>query len=419
MNAFTYKNNELFADDVSVKKLAKEYGTPLYIYSRTHMRDQYAKLVEAMAEVDPLICFSVKANSNLAVIKTFVDLGGGLDIVSGGELFRALRAGADPSKIVYAGVGKTVEEIEYALKENILFFTVESEGEARRISECAVRLGTTGRIAFRVNPDVDPKTHKYISTGKKENKFGLDIARATQAYADAANMPNIEISGMHLHIGSQILSSAPFGEALERVRDLCMDLKGKHESFKYLDIGGGIGIKYEPEHEALAPEAYAATVVPLLKELGLKVVLEPGRSMVGNAGVLVSEVQYVKDNPFKKFVVIDAGMNDLVRPALYQAYHEIIAVDESVTEKVFGDLVGPICESGDFLAANRELPAVKPGELVAALSSGAYGYTMASTYNSRPRPAEIMVDGDKAFVISKRETLQDIIKNEISLEEVI
>ncbi|MCK5528647.1 MAG: diaminopimelate decarboxylase, partial [Kiritimatiellae bacterium] len=280
-------------------------------------------------------------------------------------------------------------------------------------------LGTTGRIAFRVNPDVDPKTHKYISTGKKENKFGLDIARATQAYADAANMPNIEISGMHLHIGSQILSSAPFGEALERVRDLCMDLKAKHESFKYLDIGGGIGIKYEPEHEALAPEAYAATVVPLLKELGLKVVLEPGRSMVGNAGVLVSEVQYVKDNPFKKFVVIDAGMNDLVRPALYQAYHEIIAVDESVTEKVFGDLVGPICESGDFLAANRELPAVKPGELVAALSSGAYGYTMASTYNSRPRPAEIMVDGDKAFVISKRETLQDIIKNEISLEEVI
>jgi diaminopimelate decarboxylase len=281
-----------------------------------------------------------------------------------------------------------------------------------------VRLGTTGRIAFRVNPDVDPKTHKYISTGKKENKFGLNIERAAQAYEDAAKMPNIEISGMHLHIGSQLLSAEPFGEALDRVRSLCLDLKGKHDSFKYLDIGGGIGIKYEPGHEALAPEDYAAIVVPRLKGIGLNVVLEPGRSMVGNSGIMVSTVQYVKDNPFKKFIVIDGGMNDLIRPALYQAYHEIIPVDETIDSKVFGDLVGPICESGDFLAANRDLPAAQPGDLVVALSSGAYGYTMASTYNSRPRPAEIMVDGDKSFVISKRETIEDLVRNEITLEEV-
>ncbi len=418
MNAFTYKNKKLHVDNVSVEELADTYGTPLYIYSRSYMRSQYEQLVEAMKDVDPLVCFSVKSNSNIATIKTFVDMGGGCDIVSGGELFRALRAGADPSKIVYAGVGKTVKEIEYALNEDILFFTVESEGEAERISECAQRLGKVGRIAFRINPDVDPKTHKYTSTGKKENKFGLDIERTERAYRTASELSNIEISGMHMHIGSQLLSMEPFAEALERVKDFCIKLKSEYETFRYLDIGGGIGIKYAPEHKEVSMRDYAEKVLPILKELGLKVVLEPGRSMVGNAGILVARVQYVKDNPLKKFIVIDAGMNDLIRPALYQAYHEIIPVDEDITNKVTGDLVGPICESGDFLAADRELPAVQPGDLVAALSAGAYGFTMASTYNSRPRPAEVMVDGDNSFVISRRESLDDLIRNEISLEEV-
>ncbi len=412
MQSFTHRNGQLFVEDVPVRDLAREFGTPLYIYSRSHMREQYRALAAAMAEVEPLICFSVKANSNIGVIRTFLALGSGLDIVSGGELFRALRAGADPRKIVFAGVGKTCDEIEYALRENILFFTVESEAEARRISECAVATGTTGRIAFRVNPDVDPKTHKYISTGKKENKFGLDLARASEAYATAARLPNVALSGMHMHIGSQLLGVEPFGEALDRVHELCLDLKTRHPEFKYLDIGGGIGIQYEPGQTPPTPADYAAVVVPRLKALGLSVALEPGRRMVGNAGILVSEVQFVKDNPFKKFIVIDAAMNDLIRPALYQAHHEIVAVEET-TGTVFGDLVGPICESGDFLAANRELPDVGQGDLVAALSAGAYACSMASNYNSRPRPAEVMVEGDRVIPVARRETWDDLVRNEI------
>ena len=418
MQSFSFKDGQLFAENVAVRDLARQYGTPLYIYSRSHMREQYRALALAMAEVDPLICFSVKANSNVGVIRTFLDLGAGLDIVSGGELFRALRAGADPQKIVFAGVGKTRDEIEYALRENILFFTVESEAEARRISDAAVALGTTGRIAFRVNPDVDPQTHKYISTGKKENKFGLDLSRAAEAYADAARLPNVELSGMHMHIGSQLLSVAPFGEALDRVSGLCRDLKAQHTTFRHLDIGRGLGIQYEKGQIPPTPDDYAAVVVPRLKALGLSVALEPGRRMVGNAGILVSEVQFVKDNPFKTFIVIDAAMNDLIRPALYQAHHEIVAVAETAGT-VFGDLVGPICESGDFLAADRDLPDVAQGDLVAALSAGAYACSMASNYNSRPRPAEVMVDGDRAQLVARRETWQDLVRHEVAPEEVL
>ncbi len=411
MNNFIYKDQELYADDVSIRELAEQYGTPLYVYSKNHLKTQFEELTNAMAEVDPLICYSVKANSNASVIKTFLELGSGLDIVSGGELFRALRAGADPQKIVYAGVGKTEEEIKYALKENILFFTVESEAEAKRISDCASELDLTGRIAFRINPDVDPKTHKYISTGKKENKFGLDIERTITAYETASSLPNIEIAGIHMHIGSQLLSAKPFEEALTKVKELCVELKDKYPTFKHIDIGGGIGIQYKPEQEALSPKVYAEHVIPILKTLDLKVVMEPGRNLAGNAGILVSTVQYVKDNPFKKFIVIDAAMNDLIRPALYQAHHEILPIAEN-SETVFGDLVGPICESGDFLAADRDLPAVKQGDLLAAMSAGAYGFTMSSNYNSRPRPAEVMVDNDKAFIICERETFEDIIRKE-------
>jgi diaminopimelate decarboxylase len=411
MQAFTYQSGILFAEGVSVEDLALRYGTPLYVYSKNHLRDRYRAIASAMAEVKPMICYSVKANSNIAVIKTLAQEGAGFDIVSGGELFRVLRAGAEANRIVFAGVGKTREEIEYALKEQIAFFTCESEPEAVRISECARHLGVKGRIAFRMNPDVDPKTHKYISTGKKENKFGLDLARTLQAYELAAGLPNIEIAGLHMHIGSQILSAEPFSQALEKVKDFCKTLKAKYPTFRHLDIGGGLGINYKPDQEALDPKVFAAALLPTLKELDLQVWMEPGRSIVGNAGILVCRVQYVKDSHFKKFIVVDAAMNDLIRPALYQAHHEIlpvVATDKTVT----GDLVGPICESGDFLAQDRELPDVKQGDLVVALSAGAYGFSMSSNYNSRPRAAEVMVDGTRATPIRQRETWEDIVRGE-------
>jgi diaminopimelate decarboxylase len=411
MNEFTYRNDELCVEDVPLRQLAERHGTPLYVYSRTHLRSQCRALASAMAEVKPLICFSVKANSTTAVIQTFIEEGAGFDIVSGGELYRVLRAGADPAKIVFAGVGKTQDEIEYALQENILFFTVESEAEAARISDCARRLQRIGRIAFRVNPDVDPRTHKYISTGKKENKFGLDLERAERAYATVAALPNLEIAGMHLHIGSQILSAQPFGEALGKIRALCNTLKARYSTFRYLDIGGGMGIRYRPEQAPLAAAEYAAMVVPLLKDLGLQPVLEPGRSLVGNAGVLLCRVQYIKDNPFKKFVVVDAAMNDLIRPSLYDAYHEILPVAKTDGEYT-ADVVGPICESGDFLAVDRLLPAVREGDLLAVMSAGAYGFAMSSNYNSRPRPAEVMVEGSRAAVVRERESREDLIRLE-------
>lgn len=411
MTDFEYKNGILHAEEVSVEALVAEHGTPLYIYSKSHLRNQYLGLANAMQAVKPLICFSMKANSNGAVIKTLLDEGSGLDIVSGGELYRALRVGADPKKIVFAGVGKTHDEIEYALKSNILFFTVESEAEARRISECAVRTGTTGRIAFRINPNVDPKTHRYISTGKEENKFGLNIDRTLKAYAMAAELPGIEIAGLHMHIGSQILTPDPFHGALNKIAGFCSELKSLYPTLTHLDIGGGLGIKYEPDETPLDPTVYAAKIVDQLKQIDLQVVMEPGRNLAGNCGILVSRVQYVKDNPLKTFIVIDAGMSDLLRPALYQAYHEIQPVREG-SGTVHGDLVGPICESGDFLAADRDLPLMDEGDLVAVRSAGAYGFTMASTYNSRPLPAEVLVEGQRSWLIRERETWDHLIASE-------
>ncbi|MEI6970247.1 MAG: diaminopimelate decarboxylase [bacterium] len=415
MEAFRYVGNELFAEGVAVRALAERHGTPLYIYSRNHLRGQYIALAKAMAGVKPLICYSMKANSNLDIIRTLAAEGAGVDIVSGGELFGALRAGVDPSKIVFAGVGKTTDEICYALRERILFFTVESEPELARISECARRLRTTGRVAFRVNPDVNPRTHKHISTGKKENKFGLDLERAGRAYAEAARLQNIEVVGMHMHVGSQILSTRPFTDALRKVCDLCTALRARHPSFRYMDIGGGIGIRYKPDQEPLSPADFAHAVLPFLKNLGLSVVLEPGRFIVGNAGLLVCCVQYVKSNAFKKFVVVDAAMNDLIRPVLYEAHHEIIPCRRT-RGTVQADLVGPICESGDFIAMDRRLPKVAEGDLLGVRSAGAYGFAMASNYNSRPRAAEIMVDGKKAMLVRRRETLQDLIRTQETTE---
>ena len=411
MNAFTYKDGWLHAENVSLEALAATHGTPLYVYSRGALRTAYRALAEAMRPLDPLICYSVKANSNLAVLQTFVEEGAGLDIVSGGELFRALKAGANPQKIVFAGVGKTREEIRYALQQDILFFTVESEPEVRRISDCAVESGRTGRIAFRINPNVDPQTHTYISTGKQENKFGLDIERTIKAYDMAARLPGIEIAGLHMHIGSQILSADPFAQAIIKIRKLCATLRDTYPTFRHLDIGGGIGIQYEPGDVPLDSNTYAEMVANALGGLDLKLVIEPGRSLVGNAGILLTRVEYIKDNPFKKFVVADVGMNDLIRPSLYQAYHAISAVRETL-ETMKGDLVGPICESGDFIAQDRQLPAVGDGDLLAIRSAGAYAFTMASTYNSRPLPAEVMVDGDTARVVRKRGTLEGIVADE-------
>ena len=411
MENFRYIDGEFYADGVPLAKLAKEFGTPLYVYSLSHIRDRYGDLAGALSAVSPLICFSVKANSNRSVLKELVGLGAGFDIVSGGELFRALKAGADASKIVFAGVGKTAEEIDYAVKQGILFFTVESEPEAVQISQRAKALGATARIAFRINPDVDPKTHKYISTGKAENKFGLNIDRTLAACEMAAALPNIEVSGLHMHIGSQLLEPQPFQDALKKVAALCSKLKRKMPSFRYIDIGGGLGIKYKPEHQPIAPAKFAETVLPSLKELGLKVVMEPGRFIVGNAGVLLGTVLYVKDNPAKKFIVADTAMTDLIRPSLYDAYHEVMPLRKT-GGTIKGDLVGPVCESGDFIAKDRELPALKQGDLFAILSAGAYGFVMSSNYNSRPRPAEVVVDGGTYRLARERDTLEDIIARE-------
>ncbi len=413
MSTFEYRDGIIHAEDVPVTELADKYGTPLYVYSRNHFRAQYNSLKDAMADVSPLICYSVKANPNASVVRTFIEEGAGLDIVSGGELYRGLAAGADPSKIVFAGVGKTREEIEYALKQQILFFTVESEPEAIRISECAQKLGVTGRIAFRVNPDVDPKTHEYTTTGKKENKFGMDVARVEKACSVAASLPNLELAGLHMHIGSQILTVEPFAEAVTKVSNFCSRMKTTYPSFKYLDIGGGVGIKYEPGQRPVDLPAFADAVVPPLKKLGLSVVMEPGRFLAGNGGVMVCRVQYVKENEVKKFIISDGAMNDLLRPSLYGSYHEIVAVKECAGSAQ-ADLVGPICESGDFFAQGRELPTVEEGDLLMLKSAGAYGFAMASTYNSRPRPAEVMVDGSQTVLVRERETWEDLVRGEKS-----
>ncbi len=412
MNAYTYKKDRLFVEDTPIDLLADKYGTPLYVYSRNYIIDQFRSLTKAMREVDPLVCYSMKANSNAAIVRMLVDEGSGLDIVSGGELYRALKAGADPSKIVFAGVGKTEAEIAYALENKILFFTVESEPEIERIQQIASGKKITARIALRVNPDVDAKTLKYTTTGKKENKFGIEI-EAVKAIAKRADaMSNVEVAGLHVHIGSQILAPEPFVDALERIKPLCLDLKDTLPGFSYLDIGGGVGIKYEPDHEPLLYSSFAEKVIPILKEIGLKTALEPGRSLVGNSGALVCRVQYVKEGSTKKFIVVDAGMNDLIRPSLYDAYQEILPA-KAGNDTMTADVVGPICESGDFFAKSRKLATVKQGDFLSVMSSGAYGFTMASTYNSRPLPAEVIVDGSSHRLIRKRQSLEDMIKDEI------
>ncbi len=412
MHDFQYKNGELYCESVAVKAVAQRVGTPFYLYSSNTLANHVRAFDKAFDKVPRLICFALKSNSNGAVLRLLGREGAGADIVSGGELFRALRAGIDPGKIVYAGVGKRREEIEYALKVGILMFNCESGDELEALNRAAGEMRTTARIALRVNPNIDPKTHAYISTGLKENKFGIPIEQALEYYRTANSLPNIEVIGVHHHIGSQITEVQPFVDALEKVSQFVKELRSAGIDIRYIDIGGGLGITYKDETPP-HPRELAAAVRPLLAQCGCTLVLEPGRAIVGNAGILVTRAVYRKDSGEKKFLIVDAGMNDLIRPSLYDAYHDIKPVIEPTSaETETLDIVGPICESGDFLAKDRAIPPVRQGELLAVMSAGAYGFSMSSNYNSRPRPAEVMVRGSEYYIVRERETYNDLIKGE-------
>lgn len=411
MHDFKYVGNELYCEEVPVKKITEEVGSPVYIYSSRTLKNHFMAFDTAFAEIPHIVCFAVKANSNIAILNLFANEGSGADIVSGGELFRALKAGVDPQKMVFAGIGKTEEEITYALNSNILMFNVESPLELQKINQVAGKLGVKARIALRVNPDIDPKTHPYISTGLKKSKFGIGIKGALEEYQLASTLPNIEVVGIHKHIGSQITEVGPFVAALEKILNLVKQLKESGIDIKYIDAGGGLGIRYN-EEEPPHPREFGAAIMPLLKDMGCTLIFEPGRVLVGNAGILVTKVLYLKTGEAKNFVIVDAGMNDLIRPSLYDAFHKIIPVEERQAKEITADVVGPICESGDFLAKDRKIPRPEPGDHLAVMSAGAYGFTMSSNYNSRPRVAEVMVDGDKYHVIRKRESYEDLIKGE-------
>jgi len=414
MHEFKYIKNHLHCEKVKVEDLVRRFGTPLYVYSYRTLIDHFFKLKRAFHQINPLICYSVKANSNLAILKALVNSGSGLDIVSGGELFRAIRVGCAPEKIVYASVGKTDKEIEEAIRRGILFFNVESIPELQNINRIANRLNRVTQVAIRINPDVEVKTHKFITTGRITNKFGIDLNSAYRILLVRNKFNNLNICGLHIHIGSQITESAPYVAAITKVIGFIGKLRNKGISLEYLNIGGGLGIIYNHEKPQTA-DKYAMRVLPLLKKSGLKIIMEPGRFIVGNAGILVTKVLYIKSTTKKKFIIVDAGMNDLIRPALYEAYHNILPLSSSAkarrnTEKV--DIVGPICESADYFAKERKLPKVKEGHFLAIMGSGAYGYSMSSNYNSRTRAEEVLVINDRVSVIRKRESHEDLVRNE-------
>ncbi|RFC46927.1 MAG: diaminopimelate decarboxylase [Verrucomicrobia bacterium] len=429
MHSFHYRNGDLCCEGVALQSLADQYGSPLYVYSAATIRDHFLRLDASLSGLDHLICYATKANSNLAILNLLAKLGSGFDIVSAGELYRVKQAGGDPGKCTFAGVGKTRPEIEFALKEGIYCFNAESEAEVRFISNIAADLGVTAPVALRVNPNVDAHTHKYISTGKSENKFGIDFALIREAYQRAASLPNLQIRGLQMHIGSQLTSVQPFLEAVEKVAPLAADLKRDY-GIEFWSIGGGIGIVYQqslasgrpdwwsaPESgvSPLTIESYASSLLPTLRSLGLRILLEPGRFLVGNAGVLITRVVYEKRGTAKTFKIVDAGMNDLIRPALYQGHHEVVPLREPAPGAQFEtvDVVGPVCESGDFFAQDRSVPPLAAGDCLALMSSGAYGFVMASNYNSRPLPAEVLVDGESAHLVRRRQEFADLIAGEL------
>jgi len=411
MHHFKYHDNELYCEDVSVSTIAEKVGTPFYLYSHATLTRHYSVFSDAFKGIQKLVCYSAKANTNLAVLKVFADLGSGLDVVSGGELYRGLKAGFSPDKIVYSGVGKRIDEIDYALKTGILMFNIESLEELEQIDQRASLLKTKAPIAIRVNPDVDPKTHQYISTGLKKNKFGIDIGTAIEGYKAAIQMKNVQIVGIACHIGSQITTVKPFEDGLASIIGLVEILPSMGIEIKYIDMGGGLGITYEAESPP-APGEYARTLIRALGALPYQLILEPGRVLVGNAGILVTRVLYRKSGKEKQFVVVDAGMNDLLRPSLYHAFHAIEPVKKTEKTMITADIVGPICESGDFLAKDRSITDETKGNLLAVMSAGAYGFSMSSNYCSRPRVAEVMVQGDRFCVVNKRQTYADLIQGE-------
>ena len=440
---FHYRDGRLHCEEVDLGQVADAFGTPLYIYSEGTVLDHYQRLDQALAPLDHLICYAVKANSSRAILKLLTHAGSGFDIVSGGELFRVLAAGGNPGKCTFAGVGKSRQEIEYALEQRVYSLNVESEAELAYIDRIAGAKSLRGRVALRVNPDIDPHTHEYISTGSHENKFGIAIGHVAAVYENAAKMRNIDVVGVQMHIGSQITAAEPFADAIRKVAPLVRELKSKHQ-LEFCSIGGGLGIvyqssfasgssrwwdendqskrkskgrnknKHEKEEQPLSIRQYVEAILPSLRELEIRVLLEPGRLLVGNAGVLLTRVRYIKQTGQKKFAIIDAGMNDLIRPALYHSYHEIIPIAEPKTassEKI--DIVGPVCESGDFFALDRTMPEIRQGDLLAVMSAGAYGFVMASNYNSRPLPAEVLVRGDKFGLVRKRQTVEELVHDEI------
>ena len=430
MHAFHYRDGHLFCEEFDVAVAAERFGTPLYLYSAGTILDHYGRLDEALAGLDHLICYAVKANSNRAILRLLRDAGAGFDIVSGGELFRALKGGADSRKCTFAGVGKSRKEIEYALEQGVYSFNIESEAELDYINQIASAKNQRAPIALRVNPDVEAQTHQYISTGKSENKFGIALERAAQVYERASKMPSITVRGVQMHIGSQITEAAPFVAAIEKIAPLVSELKSKY-AIEFFSVGGGLGIAYESSvasgsgdwwtsqrSHPLTIQQYVDAILPPLTRLGLRILLEPGRLLVGNAGILLTRVRYIKETAQKKFAIIDAGMNDLIRPVLYGSYHEIVPVEDSTSsmskdKNVKMDIVGPVCESGDFFAQDREMPELRAGDLLAVMSAGAYGFVMASNYNSRPLPAEALVRGDKLALIRKRQTIDDLIRDEV------
>jgi diaminopimelate decarboxylase len=439
VHSFHYRDGGLRCEDVDLARAAQEFGTPLYIYSAGTVLDHYQRLDTALASLDHLICYAVKANSNRAILKLFAAANAGFDIVSGGELYRVLAAGGDPHKCTFAGVGKSREEIEYALDQRVYSFNVESEAELEYIDKIAAAKNSRAPIALRANPDVDVATHEYISTGSRENKFGIPLDQLAAVYERAAKMPNIEIIGVQMHIGSQITETEPFVGAIKKLTPLVRELKAKH-GIKFFSIGGGLGIVYESSFESGAQEwwdssksksrstsksqslsiqQYVDAILPPLRDLEVKILVEPGRLLVGNAGVLLTRVRYLKQTGQKKFAIVDAGMNDLIRPALYHSYHEIVPVKEPIRNRIKTkteekiDIVGPVCESGDFFALDREMPILREGDLLAIMSAGAYGFVMASKYNSRPLPAEALIRGDKFALIRKRQTWEDLVRGEV------
>src|SRR5881409_296369 len=431
MHSFRYRDGRLYCEDVDLVHVAEQLGTPTYVYSAETILDHYARLDAALAPLDHLICYAAKANSNRAILKLLANAGAGFDIVSGGELYRVIAAGGAPARCTFAGVGKSREEIEFALEQGVYSFNVESETELDYIDRIASAKNLRAPIALRANPDVDPHTHQYVSTGSRENKFGIALDQLPAVYARAAKMRNIEIVGVQMHIGSQITEAEPFASAITKATPIVRDLKSKY-GIKFFSIGGGMGIIYRRalesgsgkwwhdhggESSAFSIGDYADAIVPPLRDLGIQILVEPGRFLVGNSGVLLTRVRYIKKSGAKTFAIVDAGMNDLIRPALYRSYHEIVPCRASVSdafERI--DIVGPVCESGDFFALDREMPELHEGDLLAIMSAGAYGFVMASNYNSRPLPTEALVRGDKFALIHKRQTWEDLVRREVDAD---